>query len=172
MDSKELERLLQKYWACETSLEEEQMLRDYFRTNSPTDATRDAAAMFAYFDVQRNRQLQDSSIEDKAVGVAKKKVRPFNRFINGSMRIAAGIAVLAVAVWFVRNEIRESTPQEMIDTYSDPELAFEETKRALMIISKGFSTAEQQARKLDLFNEAQQKVRNSVTDEKEANTEL
>jgi hypothetical protein len=173
MDSKELERLLEKYWACETSLEEEHMLRAYFRTTSPTDATRDAAALFAYFDMQRTRELHDASIDEHAVNRAKPKTRTLNRWINGSLRIAAGIAVMAAAVWLVRHEIRKDTPQEMIDTYSDPELAFEETKRALLIISRGFGTAEEQARKLDLFNEAQQKIRNNVTDQaEEANREL
>jgi hypothetical protein len=31
MDSNKIEALLNKYWNCETSLEEEQQLRDYFK---------------------------------------------------------------------------------------------------------------------------------------------
>ena len=31
MDSKHIEQLLEKYWSCETSLEEEKQLREYFR---------------------------------------------------------------------------------------------------------------------------------------------
>ena len=65
-----------------------------------------------------------------------------------------------VAVWFVRSEIRQTTPQELVDTYSDPELAFEETKKALLMISRSFGTAEEQAKKINLFNEAQQQIQN------------
>jgi len=74
------------------------------------------------------------------------------------MRIAAGLAVLLMAVWFVRNEVRESTPQEVVDTYDDPQLAFEETKKALLMISKSFGTAEEQAKKINMFNEAQEEI--------------
>lgn len=154
MDSKELERLLEKYWACETSLEEEQILRDHFRKAEATDATRDAAALFAYFEIQRTTEVKD---------VPTRKIRTFNRLVQKSLRIAAGIAVLVAAVWLVRSEIRENTPQVMVDTYSDPELAFEETKRALLIISKGFGTAEEQAKKIDLFNDAQRQIRSEMS---------
>jgi len=75
------------------------------------------------------------------------------------------VAVLMVAIWFVRNEIRETTPQEIVDTYDDPDLAFEETKRALMIISKSFTKAEEQAKKINLFNEAQKQVQGEGTEE-------
>jgi hypothetical protein len=78
--------------------------------------------------------------------------------VFNAMRIAAGISVLVVAFWFVRNEVRQSTPQEIVDTYDDPKLAFEETKKALQMISKSFGTAETQAKKINLFNEAQEEI--------------
>ena len=46
----------------------------------------------------------------------------------------------------------------MVDTYDDPKLAFEETKKALMMISKSFGTAEEQAKKINMFNEAQEEI--------------
>jgi len=85
------------------------------------------------------------------------------------MRIAAGLAVLLMAVWFVRNEVRKSTPQEVVDTYDDPQLAFEETKKALLMISKSFGTAEEQAKKINMFNEAQEEIQKK---QKEKNNKL
>lgn len=158
MDSKETERLLAKYWAGETSLEEEQALRDHFRRAGATDATADAAALFRYFEAQRAREVHDVGLDRRIAGITTPKTRALSRFVHSSLRIAAGIVVLATAIWLVRSEIREKTPQEMVDTYSDPELAFEETKRALLMISRSFGTAEEQARKLDLFNEAQRQI--------------
>src|SRR5690606_16527700 len=78
--------------------------------------------------------------------------------LYNSMRIAAGILVLMAAIWLVRMEVRESTPTQVADTYDDPKMAFEETKKALMMISRSFSAAEQQAKKIGMFNEAQQDV--------------
>jgi hypothetical protein len=62
------------------------------------------------------------------------------------------------ATWFIRNEIRSTTPQEVVDTYDDPKMAFEETKKALMMISKSFGTAKEQAKKINMFNEAQEEI--------------
>jgi hypothetical protein len=80
------------------------------------------------------------------------------KLFYNAMRIAAGVAVLVVAGWLVQKEIRKTTPQEVVDTYDDPKLAFEETKKALMMISKSFGTAEEKAKKINMFNEAQQQV--------------
>ena len=74
------------------------------------------------------------------------------------MRIAAGLVVVLVAIWFIRNEVRKTTPQAIVDTYDDPKLAFEETKKALLMISKSFGTAEEQAKKINMFNEAQEEI--------------
>jgi hypothetical protein len=85
------------------------------------------------------------------------------------MRIAAGVAVVMMAVWFVRKEVRQTTPQQVVDTYDDPQLAFEETKKALLMISKSFGKAENQAKKINMFNEAQEEIQKK---EKEKNKNL
>jgi hypothetical protein len=81
-----------------------------------------------------------------------------------AMRIAAGIAVLVVAGWFVHNEVRPDTTTADVDTYNDPKLAFEETKKALLMISSSFGKAEEQAKKINLFNEAQQEIKKRNAD--------
>lgn len=81
-----------------------------------------------------------------------------------ALRIAAGLLVVMVATYFVRLEIRKSYPAEVADTYSDPQLALEETKKALMMLSKGFNKAEKEAGRLRIFNEAEQKIQGKVLD--------
>ena len=140
------------------------MLRDYFAQTGAADANPDVAALFAYFETQRARDVHDVALDGRIVNIPRSKTRPLSRIIHSSLRIAAGIAVLVAAVWLVRSEIREKTPREMVDTYSDPELAFEETKRALLMISRSFGTAEEQAKKLNLFNEAQQQISSEASE--------
>ena len=67
-----------------------------------------------------------------------------------------GLIVVIAATFFVRQEIRKSYPPE--DTFSDPKMAFEETKKALMMISKGFGKGQREASKINLFNDAGEKV--------------
>ena len=160
MDSKEINELLSRYWSCETSLSEEEQLRDYFKSDDVPADLRETAALFRYFEESKKKSLGDISF-DKSV---LEKVKPSDngrvrRLLYNSMRIAAGLVVVMMSIWFIRSEVRKTTPQEIVDTYDDPKLAFEETKKALMMISKSFGTAEEQAKKINMFNEAQEEIK-------------
>jgi hypothetical protein len=164
MDSSKINKLLNKYWNCETSLEEEQQLQAYFREGNIPEQFRETAALFRYFDEHKKKTLTDVSFDREVLQKVKaSKKAKMATLVYNIMRIAAGIVVLMIAIWLVRMEVRKSTPQEMVDTYDDPNLAFEETKKALMMISKSFGTAEEQARKINLFNKAQEDIRKEET---------
>lgn len=168
MDSDGIGELLNKYWRCETSLEEEQRLQAYFiEAQSVPDQFKDAAALFKYFQKQKRKALNDAEFDREVI---KKMQAPakgrISTLVFNTMRIAAGIVVVIMAAWLVRMEVRNATSSEIADTYDDPQMAFEETKKALLMISKSFSTAEEQARKINLFNEARQDVMKEDTKSK------
>lgn len=160
MDSNRLNELLSKYWNCETSLEEEAELREHFKSGNIPDELRETAPLFHYFEENKKKSLNDISFDGQVLEKIKTpgKQGQMARLVYNSMRIAAGLTVVLAATWFIRNEIRSTTPQEVVDTYDDPKMAFEETKKALMMISKSFGTAEQEAKKINLFNEAQEEI--------------
>jgi hypothetical protein len=160
MDSKRINDLLNKYWNCETSLEEEAELRGHFKSGNIPDELKETGALFQYFEENKKKSLSDISFDGRVmekIRTPAPKGQLVKLFYN-SMRIAAGVAVVMVATWFIRNEVRKSTPPEMVDTYDDPKMAFEETKKALMMISKSFGTAEEHAKKINMFNEAQEEI--------------
>jgi hypothetical protein len=160
MDSSKLQQLLQQYWSGETTLEEEHLLKEYFQHGDVPDELSEVAAMFRYFEQTKKNALNDVTFDrtliDKVSGKPKQGI--MRNLVFNSMRIAAGVVVVVAATWFIRKEIRQSTPQEVVDTYDDPKLAFEETKKALMMIGKSFGTAEKEAQKINLFNEAQEEI--------------
>jgi len=164
MDSKQIEQLLEKYWNCETSLEEERTLRDYFRGQVPENLN-EVASLFRYFESQQQKEISSPDF-DAQVKQQIRQHRPKGKLVNlaFAMRIAAGLLVVMVATYFVRLEIRKSYSAEVADTYSDPQLALEETKKALLMLSKGFSKAQKEAGKLKVFNEAEQKIQGKVLD--------
>jgi len=160
MDSKRIEELLERYWNADTTTEEEQELRSYFLGNTIPAHLKQTSDLFRYFESQRKKTLQDMSFDSTvAAGLNKNKNGKLRKLMYNTMRIAAGVAVVMLAVWFIRNEVRTPTPQAMVDTYDDPKLAFEETKKALLMISKGFGKAREETRKLNMFNEAQEEIR-------------
>lgn len=155
-----MQELLNKYWNCETTLAEEQQLREYFKGGDIPEEWKETAVLFRYFEENRKKSLSDISFDKEVLDKAHipaKQGKVVKLFYN-SMKIAAGLTVVMVATWFIRTEVRMSTPQEVVDTYDDPKLAFEETKKALMMISKSFGTAEEQAKKINMFNEAQEEI--------------
>ena len=169
MDSKNINALLEKYWNCETSLEEEQQLKEYFRGKQIPEQLKETAVLFQYFDEHKKKDLTDSGFDREVLAKVKTpKQGKVVKLLYNSMRIAAGIAVLVVATFLVRNEIRKGNPVPAEDTYDDPKIAFEETKKALQMISKSFGSAQDKAKKINMFNEAQK----SIQKEEEPKTKL
>lgn len=160
MDLHEVERLLEKYWQTETTLEEEQKLREFFATGPVPPALKGAADLFAFFQAEKGKAIEQNF--ESAV-TKQLKARQGGKLVSmigyGNMaRIAAGIAVVVAATFLIRQEIRKNYPKEMQDTYSDPQLAFEETKRALQMISNSFGKAKKEASKMQMLNEAEKKI--------------
>jgi len=157
MDSR-IKNLLDKYWECETTLEEENELREYFNSSNASDSFSETKALFQYFNEQRTIAAKDSRLDVhlKVQGDVNKKNDNMRTLVFRVAKIAAGVLVLVAATYLVREEVRKSYPEEIVDTYSDPELAYQETKKALMMISKSFGKAQQEASKIRLFNEAEQ----------------
>jgi hypothetical protein len=170
MDLDKIDSLLQKYWNAETSLEEEQQLREFFAREPVPENLKETASLFRYFEQQKRLGVDDLAFDREL----KKKLKPAGKVINLSMtqvaRIAAGLFVVVAATFFVRQEIKKAYPDEPTaeeDTYSDPKVAFEETKKALMMISKSFNKAQKEASKINVFNEATDKMHEKpVADEK------
>ena len=94
------------------------------------------------------------------------------RMAMATAKIAAGVLVLVAAIYLVRQEIRKSYPEEVADTYSDPQLAFEETKKALLMISKTFGKARQEAGRITVFNEAEKIIQDGAAKEEKDKTKL
>jgi hypothetical protein len=170
MDSNEIKTLLEKYWNCETSLEEEKTLRTYFRGEVP-QAMSETAELFRYFEQQQKVTVSGKDFDAEV----KRKIKdhsPAGKSVKmyfNYARIAAGVLVMVAAGYFVRLEVRKAYPPEMEDTFSDPRVALEETKKALMMISNSFNKAHKEAAKIEMFNEAEEKIKGKSVEEKKVN---
>jgi hypothetical protein len=158
MDSKRIEQLLEKYWNAETSLEEEQELHQFFQGNDIPENLKETAALFRYFETEKSRTLNenfDATVTKQITQRQGGKIISMSNWVQIA-RVAAGIAVVVAAVYLIGIEVRK--PNEMVDTESDPKLAFEQTKKALMMISRNFHKAQNEASKINLLNEAEEKI--------------
>src|SRR5690606_32770691 len=115
MDSKQIEDLLAKYWNCETSVEEERALREYFSGGAQNGSMKELAAMFQYLNKHLSKEASDPAWDGRMRELIRAKQARLRRLLRFSNSIAAGVVVMMAAVLFVRSKIRESTPHELVD---------------------------------------------------------
>ncbi|WP_207433444.1 HEAT repeat domain-containing protein [Sabulibacter ruber] len=119
MQFEQIETLLEKYYSGETSLEEEEKLKEFFRrTKLLPDSLKPHAVQFQFYtqeqDVQVDKFLSDDwlfeKIENPALSAAPVAEKPTSTsfFRTYSWQIAASISLLIIAFW-AGNYFKQST---------------------------------------------------------------
>jgi hypothetical protein len=134
MNTKELNRLLEKYYSGESTGEEERDLKVFFNGNDIPEGYEAEKALFGYFMAVSEVQEPSSAFEARILtgidGSEKNtRSRRHRRFVFTALGTAAGILMLAGSYFFFVNR---SEPR---DTFSDPKLAYAETMKILMDVS-------------------------------------
>ncbi len=127
-----IDKLLEKYENGETSLKEEQVLKNYFSQDNVAPHLEHYKPMFAYF--LGNQQEQYT----KALPLKTK------RTFNYKWLSVAAVAVIMLGVYF-------SQPKDL-GTIEDPELAFNEVSKQLAMISSHFNKGTSAVNYLDEVN--------------------
>jgi len=117
-----IEQLLEKYDNGETTLQEEQQLKNYFSQETVAPHLEMYKPLFTYFVVNQQEQFT------KDVPL-KSKTNNWYKWIS-----VAAVAVIMLSVYF-------NQPNRINDygTYDDPEMAFNEVKQSLEMISSHFN---------------------------------
>ena len=117
-----IEKLLEKYENGETSLKEEQVLKNYFTSDTVAPHLEMYKPMFAYFlGNQQERFTKDVPLKTKTI---------FNY---------KWISVAAVAVLMLGFYYGNSISNNDLGTYEDPQLAFNEFSKSMEMISSKFN---------------------------------
>lgn len=162
MEYSNVSALLEKYWACETSEVEELQLREFYAAHEGTlpPDLQEAAPMFRYFHAEGEGDTMPELFTDvKAPWETATIIRPF---WYSWMKYAAMLLV-GVGLGYAVHQFQEkknSTNQRyaMRDTYNDPELAYQETQKALQILSKNLNKGKTQMEKLSYLNDVTEMV--------------
>jgi len=163
MDYKTAKILIDKYWNCETSLEEEDQLRSYILQNNLPEEFKKYQDLFRFYSDERTKELSQDFDEKMLNLVRKKHKKSSQRYLNWMYKVAA--AVLLILSFFVINErfirVKDQAKKVVEDTFSDPEKALEETKKVLFFVSQKLNKGKEEVSRLNKFKKAEDVVRNS-----------
>lgn len=118
-----IENLLEKYENGETSLKEEQVLKNYFTSDTVAPHLEMYKPMFTYFLVNQQEQFT------KDVPLKTKSIFDY-KWIS-----VAAVAVLMLGIYFGKSFNNTND----LGTYNDPQLAFNEVSKSLEMISQSFN---------------------------------
>lgn len=153
MDYKYIEQLLERYWECQTTLEEESILRAFFAQKDLPAHLERFRPLFAYETEQKETGLGkdfDERILNKINGreVSARRNTLIYR-LRPLYRAAAAVAIIftlgmaAQHSFSTDNEQGETTYNyaSYKDTYTDPQAAYEQVASALKEVSSSLRDA-------------------------------
>ncbi len=134
MDSR-IEQLLEKYWASESSIQEEQELKELVAKADNSEEMEELKAMFGHFQSEQELSLGDDFDQEILALIEAKpetKVISMPGYFKRYAGVAAAMLVLITSSYFFMQEQKE---YEQEDTFDSPELALKELKKQLLMVS-------------------------------------
>jgi len=100
MNYQYIEQLLERYWECQTTLEEEQILRSFFRQQDVPDSLKSYADYFSYEEESRYERLSEE-FDERILAMTSEELTVKAKTISLSSRLAPlfkAAAVVAVVL--------------------------------------------------------------------------
>jgi hypothetical protein len=160
MDYREQKALLRKYWAAESTLEEERQLKAFFR-DAPRDMDPELAAaapLFRLLDLEAEKKCPHGTVGTSTVPGGSARIRRLGRY----WEYAAVAAVVIGSLWIALSGSLTRPPAvSRVEVIRDPQEAWQTTRAALEQIAANLNKGKQQMGKLSVFHQAQQAVAGS-----------
>jgi len=147
MEFDKMEALLEKYFEGETSIAEENELKDYFSSSDVAPHLEQYRPLFGYFAEAKGQKFTNT------VSLISKKPKAV------WWSIAASVAVLiGVGTYTYFNTTTTSKERKELGTYDDPEEAFEATQKALAMLSNNVNVGVEGVQYLKVYEVTKEKV--------------
>lgn len=149
MELDKIENILEKYFQGETTIAEENQLKEYFSSSDVAQHLEQYRPIFGYFSqVKQQKSTQEIPLKTKKRNVAW-------------LSIAASVVVLlGIGTYFYTSE-KTTTPvvaQSELGTYDNPEKAFAETQKALALLSNNVNVGIESVQYINEYEQSKNKI--------------
>ncbi len=160
MESPKIKILLEKYWAGNSTIEEEVQLKQLYKAGIPK-AHKKYDVLFNYAEhVAKNQQNFDLSFLDNEIESAKKPIGLNKRKWFWPVSIAASILIMILSVSYQWDDIQTVTAQTEVTTPKTENVnsAYQETIAALAYLSEKLNKGNASIFELSAFDQTQKQV--------------
>lgn len=152
MDYKYIEQLLDKYWRCETTLQEEAILRSFFSQEDVPDSLIKYRDIFLLPQNEHEEMTLGDDFDSKILSLIEEEETktveaitiPLTTRLKPLFKAAAVVAMIVALGNAAQLSFNNESADEEIDyanikdTYNDPQAAYDKMENALQLVSEGF----------------------------------
>jgi len=161
MDLKKLDLLVDKYFKGETTLAEEEALKKHYSSMSESE---DPDAMVFRFLNQSMKNAPGADFDEKIMSlISEQQPAPQRKNVISTYWYLAASFVLMLGLGYAFRDVIVPAKQPVViaeaDTWDDPQKAFEETKKALMMLSSNLNKSEGYVAEFSKFEQSQKHLK-------------
>ncbi|MBB4804315.1 hypothetical protein HNP37_004402 [Flavobacterium nitrogenifigens] len=150
MEPNKIEDILEKYFEGETSIAEENQLREYFSSPNVAQHLEQYKPMFGYFSqAKEQKSTHEIPLQTKKRNVAWLSIA------------ASAVVLLGIGTYFFVSEQKDTTAvasQTELGTYDDPEEALKATQKALALLSNNVNVGIESVHYIKEYEQSKNKI--------------
>lgn len=159
MELNKIENILEKYFQGETSIAEENELKEYFSSSNVTQHLEQYQPIFGYFsqvkEQKSTQELENLVRTGEAIPLQTKK-----RNVAWLSIAASAVVLLGIGTYFYISE-KNAAPvaaQSELGTFDNPEKAFAETQKALALLSNNVNVGIESVQYIEEYEQSKNKI--------------
>jgi len=150
MELNKIEEILEKYFQGETSIAEENQLKEYFSSSNVAQHLEQYKPMFGYFSqAKEQKSTYEIPLQTKKRNVAWLSIA------------ASAVILLGIGTYFFVSEKNDTTAvasQTELGTYDDPEEALKATQKALALLSNNVNVGIESVHYIKEYEQSKNKI--------------
>jgi hypothetical protein len=159
MNLQRIDDLIVKYENGESSLAEEQELREFFLNDESPEELREYRDILRAMENFHSVRITNPEFDEKVLdAIAARTDNPSLHFRYSKPFVFTGIAAALILIFGLYFILKQTKTAE--DTYSDPAIAYAETRRVLLLVSENLNAGHREMAKLSHLNQGLEELNN------------